>query len=163
MNIQHERIQQVCAHLKLDSIANEWSAIADKAIQEDATLADFLEQVLRVEFEAKAERTQATLFKFSGLPSLKRFEDYDFKFATGAPKKQLQQLAGMSFVERAENIVLLGPSGVGRSHLASSLAYKAILAGHKTRFITAADLMLQLSTAQSQGRLEAYLKRTVLP
>lgn len=162
MNMQHERIQQACIHLKLDAIANEWSGIADAAIKEDDTLAGFLEKVLRVEIDAKSERTQTTLFKFSGLPSLKRFEDYDFKFATGAPKKQLQQLSGMSFIERAENIVLLGPSGVGKSHLAASLAHKAILAGHKTRFITAADLMLQLSTAQSQGRLEAYLKRTVL-
>lgn len=86
MNIQYERIQQACSHLKLDSIASEWSAIADKAIKEERTLADFLERVLSLEVEAKSERTQATLFKFSGLPSLKRFEDYDFKFATGAPK-----------------------------------------------------------------------------
>lgn len=162
MNIQHERIQQACSALKLDAIASEWSAIADKASASDRTLADFLELLLQTEIDVKAERTQATLLKFAGLPSIKRFEEYDFKFATGAPKKQLQELTGLSFIERAENIVLLGPSGVGKSHLAVSLAYKAILAGHKTRFITAADLMLQLSTAKAQGRLDAYLKRSVM-
>ncbi|OUS31090.1 AAA family ATPase [Gammaproteobacteria bacterium 45_16_T64] len=162
MNIQHERIQQACSALKLDAIANEWSALADKASARESTLADFLELLLQTEVDVKAERTQATLLKFAGLPSVKRFEEYDFKFATGAPKKQLQELTGLGFVERAENIVLLGPSGVGKSHLAVSLAYKAILAGHKTRFITAADLMLQLSTAKAQGRLEAYLKRSVM-
>lgn len=162
MNIQHERIHQACTHLKLDAIANEWPAIADKASTVDGTLADFLELLLRSEIDAKAERTQTTLLKFAGLPVIKRFEDYDFKFASGAPKKQLQELTGLGFVERAENVVLLGPSGVGKSHLAVSLAYKAILAGHKTRFITAADLMLQLSTAKAQGRLDAYLKRSVM-
>lgn len=162
MNIQHERIQQACLALKLDAIANEWSAVADKASARESTLADFLELLLQTEVDVKAERTQATLLKFAGLPSIKRFEEFDFKFATGAPKKQLQELTGLGFVERAENIVLLGPSGVGKSHLAVSFAYKAILAGHKTRFITAADLMLQLSTAKAQGRLEAYLKRSVM-
>lgn len=141
MNIQHERIQQACASLKLDAITSGWSAIADKASANDSTLADFLELLLQAEIEAKAERTQRTLLKFAGLPGVKRFEEYDFKFASGAPKKQLQELTGLGFVERAENIVLLGPSGVGKSHLAISFAYKAILAGHKTRFITAADLI----------------------
>ena len=162
MNIQYERIQQACTLLKLDAICNEWSAIADKASAGDGTLADFLERLLRTEVDAKTERTQTTLLKFAGLPAIKHFEEYDFKFASGAPKKQLQELTGLGFVERAENIVLLGPSGVGKSHLAISLAYKAILAGHKTRFITAADLMLQLSTAKAQGRLDAYLKRSVM-
>lgn len=162
MNIQHERIQQACHTLKLDAVASEWSAIADKASASEGTLADFLELLLQTEVDVKIERTQTTLLKFAGLPSVKRFEEYDFKFATGAPKKQLQELTGLGFVERAENIVLLGPSGVGKSHLAVSLAYKAILAGHKTRFITAADLMLQLATAKAQGRLEAYLKRSVM-
>lgn len=162
MNIQHERINKACSVLKLEAVANEWSALADKASAEERTLADFLELLLQTEMDVKAERTSATLLKFANLPSIKRFEEYDFKFATGAPKKQLHELTGLGFIERAENIVFLGPSGVGKSHLAVSLAYKAILAGHKTKFITAADLMLQLSTAKSQGKLESYLRRNVI-
>jgi DNA replication protein DnaC len=98
----------------------------------------------------------------AGLPAIKHFDDFDFRFATGAPRKQLQELTSLAFVERTENIVLLGPSGVGKSHLALALAYSAIQRGIKVRFITAADLMLQLATARKQGRLEAYLKRSVL-
>lgn len=162
MNVQHERIQDACLQLKLDAIATDWSAIADRSSAQEATLADYLERLLQVEIDAKAERTQSTLLKFAGLPAVKKFEDYDFKFATGAPRKQLQELTGLGFIERAENIVLLGPSGVGKSHLAISLGYKAILRGYKTRFITAADLMLQLSMAKDQGRLDAYLKRSVM-
>jgi len=162
MNLQMERIRHQCDALNLNTIASEWSAIADRAAATDSTLADFLEHLLQTELEAKQQRTREMLLKFAGLPSIKRFEEYDFKFATGAPRKQLQELISLAFIERAENIVLLGPSGVGKSHLAISLAYQAIMKGIKTRFITAADLMLQLATAKKQERLETYLKRSVL-
>lgn len=98
----------------------------------------------------------------AGLPVIRHFEDYDFNFATGAPKKQLQELTSLAFIERQENLVLLGPSGVGKSHLAIALAHKAILRGIKVRFIIAADLMLQLASASKQDRLDTYLKRSIL-
>lgn len=162
MNLQMDRIQHACETLKLNTLAVEWSAIADTAAGTDNTLADFLEQLLSIELDAREQRTRETLLKFAGLPAIKRFEEYDFKFATGAPKKQLQELTGLAFIERAENIVLLGPSGVGKSHLAISYAHQAIQRGIKVRFITAADLMLQLATAKKQERLEGYIKRSVL-
>lgn len=162
MNLQMQRIQQSLDMLKLNAMAAEWSAIADTAAAQQSTLAEFLEQLLRVELNARMSRTRETLVKFAGLPAIKHFEDYDFKFATGAPKRQLQELNGLAFIERAENIVLLGPSGVGKSHLAISLAYQAIMRGIKVRFISAADLMLQLATAKKQERLDAYLKRSIL-
>ncbi|RRF81893.1 AAA family ATPase [Klebsiella pneumoniae] len=74
------------------------------------------------------------------------------------PKALVQELGSLAFVERAENVVLIGPSGIGKTHLAIA-GYKAAQAGVKTRFITAADLMLQLSTAQRQGRLKEYFAR----
>lgn len=162
MNLQMGRIQHACETLKLNTLGVEWSAIADNAAGSDGSLADFLEQLLNVELEARLQRTRDTLLKFAGLPAIKRFETFDFKFASGAPKKQLQELTGLAFIERAENIILLGPSGVGKSHLALSYAYQAIQKGIKVRFITAADLMLQLATAKKQERLESYIKRSVL-
>jgi len=162
MNLQSERITHACEALNLSAMATEWSSLADRCVDQEQSLADFLEALLHAELDEKARRSRSTLLKFAGLPSIKRLEDYDFSFATWAPKKQIQGYHSLTFIERQENIVFLGPSGVGKSHLAMSLGYQATQQGLKTRFITAADLMLQLSAAKSQGRLELYLKRVVL-
>lgn len=162
MNLQLQRIQHACEILKLPAMATEWSAIADHSAAHSKSFSDFLESLLQTELDARMQRTREMLLKTAGLPAVKHFDDYDYHFATGAPRKQLQELTSLAFVERQENIVLLGPSGVGKSHLAIALAHGAIVRGIKVRFITAADLMLQLATAKKQGRLEAYLKRSVL-
>lgn len=162
MNLQHERIVELCRTLKLEKAAVDWSALAQQAASEEASFADFLERLLLSERDARTERTRATLLKLASLPAVKTLEQYDFRFATGAPRAQIQELGTLAFIERAENVVLLGPSGVGKSHLAIALAYRAIMAGTKTRFTTAADLMLQLSAAHHQGKLKEYFNRAVL-
>jgi DNA replication protein DnaC len=162
MNLQQERIAALCRGLKLDRIAAEWAALAQKAASDESSFAQFLETLLVAEQAARGERTREALLKLATLPSVKTLEQYDFGFASGAPRAQLQELATLSFIERTENIVLLGPSGVGKTHLAVALAYRAVMASVKTRFVTAADLMLQLATARHQGRLKEYFNRTVL-
>jgi DNA replication protein DnaC len=126
------------------------------------SLGDFLERLLNGESGARGERQRQTLLKLATLPGVKTLEQFDFAFASGAPRAQIQELAALTFIERAENIVLLGPSGVGKSHIALALAHRAVMAGIKTRFITAADLMLQLATAKSQGRLKEYFNRAII-
>lgn len=162
MNLQHERIGQLCASLKLERIATDWSPLAQQAASTEASFADFLEQLLGAEADARTERSRQTLLKMATFPTVKTLEQYDFAFASGAPRTQLQELAALTFIERAENIVLLGPSGVGKTHLAIALAYRAVMAGIKTRFVTAADLMLQLTAAHRQERLKEYFNRMVL-
>lgn len=162
MNLQHERIGALCASLKLERIATDWPPLAQQAANGEASFADFLEQLLGAEADARTERSRQTLLKMATFPAVKTLEQYDFAFASGAPRTQLQELAALTFVQRAENIVLLGPSGVGKTHLAIALAYRAVMAGIKTRFVTAADLMLQLTAANRQGRLKAYFNRVVL-
>lgn len=162
MNLQQERIASLCGALKLDRIGSEWPAVAQRAAQQQASHGDFLEQVLTVENDARLERQRSALLKMATLPSIKTLEEYDFAFASGAPRTQIQELAALTFIERAENVVFLGPSGVGKSHLAQALAYRATMAGIKTRFITAADLMLQLATAHKQERLKEYFNRAII-
>ena len=162
MSLQQERIAALCSGLKLERLSAEWPALAQEAAAGEASYADFLEKLLSAEVAARAERTRQTLLTLATLPAVKTLEQYDFAFASGAPRAQIQELAALTFIERAENVVLLGPSGVGKSHIATALAYRAIMAGIKTRFVTAADLMLQLSAAKAQGRLKEYFNRAVL-
>jgi DNA replication protein DnaC len=162
MNLQHERIGELCESMKFARLGTDWQALAQTAAQNEASYADFLEQLLAAEFEARLERKRQTLLKLATIPAIKTLEQYDFGFASGAPRAQIQELAALGFVQRAENVVLLGPSGVGKSHLATALAYRAVMAGIKVRFISAADLMMQLATARSQGRLKEYFNRAVI-
>ena len=162
MNLQHERISHLCQSLKLERIAQDWPHLAQQAATDEASFADFLEGLLVAELDRRGERTRQTLLKLATFPAIKTLEQYDFAFASGAPRSQLQELAALSFIERTENIVLLGPSGVGKSHLAIALAYRAVMAGIKTRFVTAADLMLQLTAAHRQERLKEYFNRVVM-
>jgi DNA replication protein DnaC len=162
MSLQHERIAELCEQLKFSRLAAQWPALAQDAARTEASFADFLEGVLSSEIVARDERRSAILLKLATMPAVKTLEQFDWSHAGGAPKAQITELAHLAFVQRAENVVLLGPSGVGKTHVALALAYRAVMAGHKTRFISAADLMLQLAAAKSQGRLKEYFNRAVL-
>lgn len=162
MNLQNERIAHLCEQFKFARLAAQWPALAQEAARTEASFADFLEQVLASEVVARDERRNMTLLKLATMPALKTLEQFDWGQASGAPKAQITELAHLAFIERAENVVLLGPSGVGKTHVALAIAYRAVMAGNKTRFITAADLMLQLAAAKAQGRLKEYFNRAVL-
>jgi DNA replication protein DnaC len=161
VNLQHERLAELCAELRLGGVAMGYVVAAQRAVETDATYPDFLEAVLRAELDTRRARARQMLARVAGFPAVKTLGAYDFEFAAGAPRQQILQLAGLGFVERAENVILLGPSGVGKTHLAIALGYLATQAGIKTRFTSAADLALQLETAQRQGRLKEALHRTV--
>jgi DNA replication protein DnaC len=162
MTGQDARIGEFCERLKLLRLASEWPGIAQQAAKTEASFADFLEKVLECEIFGQDERRRATLMRLATLPSIKTLEQFDWSHAGGAPKAQILELAHLTFIQRAENIVLLGPSGVGKTHIALSLAYRAVQAGHKVRFLSAADLMLQLAIAKNQGRLKEYFNRAIL-
>src|SRR4029077_6577093 len=99
--------------------------------------------------------------RVAGFPTIKTLDGFDFGFATGAPRPQIHQLAGLALIARAADGVFLGPSGVGKTHLAIALGYLATQRGHKVRFTTAADLVMTLEAAQRQGRWEKAMHRTV--
>jgi DNA replication protein DnaC len=161
MNLQDERINALCQALNLGGIEQDYAASAQSAASAESSYSDYLERCLKAEQQARQQRSRQVLVKMAGFPVIKLLEEFDYAFAAGAPKAQIQQLASLTFVERKDNVIFLGPSGVGKTHLAIALGYRATQAGLKTRFITAADLLLQLDTAQRQGRLKSVMQRSV--
>ena len=162
MNLQYDRIADACRQLGLRAIAEAWTNLAEQHLKEEGTYGDFVEQLLQEELNAKTTRTQNTLLSFAALPSIKTIEAFDFAFSSGVPKDKINELSSFTFIARKENVVLLGPSGVGKTHLAIGLAYKAVMNQLKVRFITAADLMLHLKTANQQGKLKSFMSRIIL-
>lgn len=161
MNIQNERIHQLCEQLNLQSVMGSYSSIAQNAADKKVSYTDFLESILTEELSQKKARSRNILVKMAGFPMIKTMEEFDFKIATGIPKRKINELQSMAFVDRQENIIFLGPSGIGKTHLAIALGFLATQAGIKVKFITAADLMLQLETAHQQGRYKEVMRRIV--
>lgn len=162
MNLQQERIDMHCQMLKLDGLMQHYRALASEAVNKNWSFLDFLEQTLSHEQSARQVRSRQTLVRMGGFPTIKTIDDYDYTFAVGAPKKMIDELATLRFIERGENAVFLGPSGVGKTHLAIAIGYAATQMGIKTKFITAADLMLQLEAAIRQDRYKSVLQHNVL-
>ncbi len=161
MNLQTQRIETLCESLHLNGVAANYWALSQQAVAQESSYSDYLEECLKEEQQVRQQRSRNILLKMAGFPTVKQLNEYDFKFAVGAPKKQIEALASLSFIQRKENIVLLGPSGVGKTHIAIALGFLATLDGMKTRFISAADLLLQLDTAQRQGKLKQTMQRCV--
>ena len=160
--LQHERITALAQELRLQALPDLYGAVAQSAAKrKDASYADFLEEVLKGERDARRVRAREMLTRIAGFPALKTLEAYDFAFASGAPRQQIQELAGLGFIERSENVVLLGPSGVGKTHLAIAFGLLAAHRAWKVRFISAADLVIALEAAQRQGRMKDVMHRTV--
>jgi hypothetical protein len=152
MSLQHERVLEMCSELRLGGVAAQYTALAQKAAEEHTSFTDFVEELLTAERDSRRARAREMFARIACFPAIKTLDQYDFNFATGAPRKQIMELASLAFVERAANVVFLGPSGVGKTHLAIALGYLATQKGYKTRFFSAADLVLMLEAAQRQGR-----------
>ncbi len=157
-----ERIDTLCEELSLTAVAHDYATLADEAAQKKWSFVAYLERVLGAEAALRAERSRQMLVKLAGFPTIKTLEHFDFEAAGGVPKARIDELAGLAFVERRENVIFLGPSGTGKTHLAIALALRATERGCKVRFTTAADLVLQLEKARREDRYEQYLKRAIL-
>jgi DNA replication protein DnaC len=161
MNLQHERITGMCEALKLSFVGQSYGAAAQQAARDEMAYSDFLEALLREEVAGRTVRKQTMMTRLAGFPAIKTLEQFNYDFAKGVKRSQIEELAGLGFIERNENVVLVGPSGVGKTHLAMALGYKATQAGIKTRFMTASDLLLTLTTAHAQNSLKAVMHRTI--
>lgn len=158
----NEQIETLCKELQLPTMAQTHHTLANRAAKENWKYSEYLYEVLKSESQTKAQRSKATLTKMAGFPTIKTLEQFDFDFTIGVNRRQIEELSTMEFVKRKENIILLGHSGVGKTHLAIALAYQAVQKRIKARFITASDLILQMSQAKKEKRYDAFLRQSVM-
>jgi DNA replication protein DnaC len=102
--LQHQRIAELlCQELRLSAVPNLYSGIAQGAATKEASFTDFLEETLRAERDARSARAREMFARVAGFPVIKTLDGFDFGFAPGVPRPQIHELAGLSFIERAEN------------------------------------------------------------
>ena len=139
--------------------------LLEEARQTQPTYAAFLQQTLEVEAAGRVERARERRVRAAHLPVSKTLEAFDFAFQPTIPERLIRELAELTFVQTATNLVFLGPPGVGKTHLASALARKAVAAGYSALFTTLAQLAegLQGEPGLSwRQRLRRYLQPQVL-
>lgn len=150
-----DRLRDNLARLNLNRASEVLAAIAEQAEADKRSYLGFLDQLLEEEVAVKEKRRFETAMKTAGLPTAKSIEEYDFGFHPQLNKKETMALFDMEFIEKHENVIFLGPPGVGKTHLAIALAIKACSHGFKVYFTTMDTLIKKLKASQSNHK--AYL------
>ena len=160
---QIERLQEHLSRLRLFKSRERLEALLQDAASRELSYADFLDQVLSEEVASKTAKNVTMLTNLARFPFVKTLDVFDFGYQPSLDKKQVQTLASCHFIEHGENIVILGPPGVGKSHLAVGLGLKAIEHGYRVLFTTAAGMIATLTKALTEGKLEDKLKFYTVP
>ncbi len=153
-----KHIHYLAAALKAPRITESAARLADQARDAGWTHEDYLAAVLDREVAARNASGARLRIRAAGFPAVKTLEDFDFD-AQPAARTQIAALTSGAFLAEARNIVLLGPPGTGKTHLATALGVTAAHAGHRVLFATATDWVTRLTDAHRQGRLPRELAK----
>lgn len=156
-DLVHARVVDRLQQLRLPHVAERLDALLSAAAKSDATYLDFLDVILAEEVASKQSKRVQMGIQIAHFPSTKHLEDFDFKFQPSVDGKLVRELATGRFVPLAENILLFGPPGVGKTHLAVGLGRAVVEAGHSVLFTTATSLITSLAKAESDGTLAEKL------
>ena len=157
-NFAYERLHTNLKKLKLNTIDAIVDNYLEIAAKERKTTLDVLDHLVDQERHAKDASSQETRMRLAGFPVKKRLEDFDFDFQSSIDKNVISDLASLRFVYNMENVVFLGPPGVGKSHLAIALGIEAIKAGLSVYFTNAGTLIDRLKKANRDGLVEEKLR-----
>src|SRR5437764_10399858 len=156
-------IPQLLQTLHLKYVEQHMAQLMEEARLHSFTYDAFFRRVLALAVAARPHTAQQNRRKGARLPVSKTLEAFDFSFQSSIPERQVRELADLSFVHTHSNVIFLGPPGVGKTHLALSLAEKALDAGYSVLFSTLRDLIEDLEQASQQHALKARLRRYITP
>ena len=155
--------RQSLEQLGLTEAAAVLDSRLEVAAQKQLAYADFLADLLSREMTVRRERYLRTRTRLAHLPFQRTLEDFDFRFQPSIDQRQVRELATLTFINEAANILLLGPPGVGKTHLAVALGLRAIEQGQGVYFVRAHELLEDLRAAQAEHRLERRLRVYLAP
>jgi len=158
-----DRVRAQLADLKLPGALEALDAVLATVDGGHGSAAEAIEQLLGAQITLRNNRRLQAAMRSSRLPAVKTLADFDFSFQPSVKREQLESLHTLGFVERRENVILLGPPGVGKTHLAISLAVAAAEHGRRVYYGTLGDLIASLEEAQQAGRLAQRMKTLVFP
>lgn len=159
----YERIQANLEQLKLGRMAEHVDTVAEEAANKEWTFLAFLDRLLDMEVSARYERDVIMKTKLAHLPFHKTLDQFDFSFQPSINEQQMNELATMRFLAHGENILFLGPPGVGKTHLAVALGMAAISQRHSVYFLTMVDLIEMLHRDAKEDRLGHRLRTLCKP
>ena len=145
--------------LKAPAAARALPKLADRARDEDWGYERFAEALLATEVASRESHGGESRIKAARFPARKTLEEFDFSFQRSAKKAVVEHLGQLDFLHARENVVLLGPPGTGKSHLAIAISIRACLAGQRVAFATATEWVARLGDAKRHGNLEPELRR----
>jgi len=160
---RYQHLQAILERLKLTRVPERLDQLAEEAAKESWTYVEFLDRVLDVEVSARVERDVTMKTRLARFPFVKTLDQFDFSFQPALNEVQIRELAAARFVAHGENILFLGPPGVGKTHLAVSLGVAAIMQGISVVFFTVADLVDLVQQDVKEDRLDRRLHALCTP
>ena len=151
------RVLEQLQRLRLGYVAERLDAVLAEAARQEPTYLDFLDQVLQQETAAKQRKRVAMGIQIAHFPTVKTLEEFDFKFQASVDQRLVRELATGRFIAMAENVLIFGPPGVGKTHLAIGLGRAVVEAGHSVLFTSATALLAALAKAETEGQLAERL------
>ena len=149
--------------LKMEHLEAQLDAVCEQSAQRGEDFKTFLAKALSTESQGRYQRVIEVGLRQGRFPWIKTLDQFDFDFQPSLDRRQVRELSGLSFVERSHNVIILGPPGVGKTHLAISLGVKAVEAGYSVLFLTLEALMIRLTKALNENRLERSLQQLIYP
>jgi len=160
---QLERVTRHLTRLKLVATRERLDALLQEAARKELGFMDFLDLVLSEEAQSKDLKRTRMGIQIAHFPVVRRLEDFDFSLQPSIDQKLIRELETGRFIANGENVLLLGPPGVGKTHLAIGLGRKVVEHGASALFVPALGLVAQMMRAESEGRLEERLTHLTKP
>ena len=157
-SLAYERIHENMMNLKMNAVEPVIDSMLEQAVSKETSFVEILDNILDCEVRSRKASSIETRMKLSGFPVRKTLEEFDMDFQPSIDKNVMDDLRTLRFLHNQDNIILLGPPGVGKSHISIGLGIEVIKAGYMVYYQNCATLIEKLRRASHRGTLDRALK-----